>query len=185
MSTAAKYIYNLMYDYYGGQKFPQVINGKPYFYDFANFTEEKMIECIEFLQKNYATGWLTDDVTTAKAILNTLAGDLYVRFDSKIDYAGIYKFLIWVYSFATHDKRAESYFRGANTPTAASYYIDKAAAAVSSAGKSVSDTVKAVVPDISSPEFTQGLANVRTILKLLPVAAVAGLIGWALLTNKN
>lgn len=185
MSTAAKYIYNLMYDYYGGGQFPQIIKNRQFYFGYENFTEDKMIECIEFLQKNYATGWLTDDRLTALSILNTLAGDLYVKFDAKIDYSGIYKFLTWIYSFAMNDKTAESYFRGANTPSAASYYIDKAAAAVSSAGKSVTDTVKAIVPDISSEGFTQGLANIRTILKIFPVAVVACLIGWALLTKKE
>lgn len=184
-SSSAKYIYNKMYDYYGGQQFPAALQGRKYFFDINNFTEEKMVECIEFLQKNYGAGWLTGDQAKDTAVLSVLANDLYVKFDSTISLSGIYKFLCWVYAYAKKDSTAKDYFKGLTTTSSVNYYLEKAADTLQTGSNTVTNAVKAVVPDITSQEFTTGLSNLRTILKLLPVAAVAGLIGWALLTEKK
>lgn len=183
--SSGEYIYKRLYDYYNGQQLPDDSTGV--FFSTPNFNRKRLIECIEFLQKNYGAGWLTGDEAKDKSVLNTLANDLYVRFDGSIDFSKIYKFLCWVYAFAKKDTTAKKYFKYGLEYGAGSYYTDKIANTVSNSVSSAVDTVKygLSVPTITSDSFTKGLDNIRTVLKLLPIAAVAGLIGWALLNEKN
>ena len=185
MASSGDYIYKRLYDYYGGQQLPADNTGV--FFSTPNFTRPRLIECIEYLQNNYGAGWLTDDSSQRMAVLNTLANDLYARFDGLIDRAKIYKFLCWIYSFVKADETARNYFKTGVSYGPISYYTDKIADTVSSGVSNAVETVKygVSVPTITSDSFTKGLENVRTVLKLLPVAAVAGLIGWALLTDKK
>lgn len=185
MASSGDYIYKRLYDYYGGQQLPADNTGV--FFSTPNFTRPRLIECIEYLQNNYGAGWLTDDSAQRTSVLNTLASDLYARFDGLIDRSKIYKFLCWIYSFVKSDETARNYFKTGVSYGPISYYTDKIADTVSSGVSNAVETVKygVSVPTISSDSLTKGLDNVRTILKLLPVAAVAGLIGWALLTDKK
>lgn len=185
MASSGEYIYKRLYDYYGGQQLPADNNGV--FFSTANFTRPRLIECIEYLQNNYGSGWLTGDGSKDRAVLYTLANDLYVRFDGLISVDKIYKFLCWVYSFAQKDDTAKNYFKSGVSYGAISYYTDKIADSVSSGVSNAAETVSygLKVPTITSDSFTKGLENVRTLLKLLPVAAIAVFIGWGLLSEKK
>lgn len=185
MASSGEYIYKRLYDYYGGQQFPADNTGV--FFSTPNFNRPRLIDCIEYLQNNYGSGWLTGDETSDKGVLSVLANDLYAKFDGLVSLDKIYKFLIWVYKFAKQDDTAKNYFKSGVSYGAISYYTDKVADSVSSGVSSAVDNAKYAwsVPTITSDSFTKGLENVRTVLKLLPVVAVAGLIGWALLTDKK
>ena len=185
MASSGEYIYKRLYDYYGGQQLPADNTGV--FFSTENFTKPRLIDCIEYLQNNYGSGWFTGDVSNDKAVLSILANDLYARFDGLIDRSKIYKFLCWVYSFAKQDETAQKYFKTGVSYGAISYYTDKIADSVSTGVSSAADTISygLKVPTISSDSLTKGLENARTILKLLPVAAVAVLIGWGLLSEKK
>lgn len=185
MAVSGEYIYKRMWDYYAGRQMPA--NNQGVFFDTPNFTQKRCIECIEFLQNNYGSGWFTEDSVLRQGVLNTLAGDLYAIFDGQVDRYKIYKFLCWVYSFAKTDQTAIDYFKNGVSYGALSYYTEKVANKITGDVKKVADNVNygVSVPTITSDGVTTGLDNFRTILKLLPIAAVAGLIGWALLTDKN
>lgn len=185
MASSGDYIYKRLYDYYGGQQLPSDDTGV--FFSTENFTRPRLVACIEYLQNNYGSGWLTGDNAQDKAVLSTLAGDLYARFDGLVSRDKIYKFLCWVYAFVKNDETAQKYFKSGVSYGAISYYTDKIADTVSSGISSAADTVSygLSVPTITSDSFTKGLTNARTVLKLLPVAIIAGLVGWAVLTDKN
>lgn len=185
MSSSGEYIYKRLYDYYGGQQLPADNTGV--FFSTSNFTRPRLIECIEYLQNNYGSGWFTDDSAQRYAVLMTLANDLYARFDGSIELSKIYKFLSWIYSYAKNDDTAKKYFRSGVSYGPISYYTDKIADTVSSGVSSAADAVSygLKVPTITSDSFTKALENSRTFLKLLPVAAVAVLIGWGLLSEKK
>lgn len=185
MASSGEYIYKRLYDYYGGQQLPA--DNKGVFFSTENFTRPRLIECIEYLQNNFGSGWLTGDNASDRAVLYTLANDLYVKFDGLISVDKIYKFLCWVYSFTKNDDTAKNYFKSGVSYGPISYYTDKIADSVSSGVSNAAETVSygLKVPTITSDSFTKGLENTRTILKLLPVIAVVGLIGWGLLSSEN
>lgn len=108
--SSAKNIYRTLYSYYNGAQLPDDSTGV--FFDFANYTKDKLIYTIEFMKRQFCLGWFTQDYTVRSNAIDKIARSLYTAFNQSVSIAGIKKFCNWVYSFATKDQDAANYFSG-------------------------------------------------------------------------
>ena len=106
--TDAKNVYNALYRHYAGQQLP---DGFGVFFGFENFTQDKLYYCIEALKRYWSLGWYTTDAAARRTALEKIAKILFVDFGN-VDFAGIYKFLVWCYTFATKNPDILDYFKG-------------------------------------------------------------------------
>lgn len=177
----AKNVYNAMARHYGNQNMPTAL--KDYtgvFYGFANFTKDKLWYCIEFLKKNYGKGWFTTDATKRKAALTAIANELYDIFSRSVDFDGIYKFLVWVYSFAKSNGDAVKYFGGANY----SLLDNMAATAKQTIVEPVKQAAENVSYAVSIPSLKTLLPDNMTLLKW-GVIIGGGLYLWKFIENRT
>ncbi|MBO4708023.1 MAG: hypothetical protein J5594_05675 [Elusimicrobiaceae bacterium] len=111
-----KSIYNALYKWYGvPDNFPNYQTGAGVFFNYANFTLDKLYYCIQALKNYYSLGWFTDNYTDRTNALKQIAATLYDTFSGQVDANGIFKFLVWVYNFAKQNEAATKYFCGDGT----------------------------------------------------------------------
>lgn len=162
--SQAKDIYTRMCNYFNSpNNFPNRVNDTGVFFGFANYTRDKLWYSIEYLKNNYSRGWFTDDFEDRSEILHSLANELYSIFGGSVDVAGIYKFLAYVYSWASNDLTAQNYFQG-GAYSGLQHLLDTATEKISNPVNEVIETVKY---GVNYPSFT--LEN-----PLIKWAAIAG-----------
>lgn len=179
--TEAKNIYNALYKWYNSpSNFPNYQNGSGVFYNYPNFTLDKLYYCIEALKNNYSLGWFTADFTKRQTALTTLSNSLYNVFAGQVDASGIYKFLQWVYNFAKQNESAVKYFSGGNFSI-----IDSAAVVLDEvAVKPITSAVDTVKYAIDYPSLKNLLPDNWTLLKWGLIIG-GGLYVWKFLENRT
>ena len=111
----AKGIYNAMYKWYNSpNNFPNYYNGSGVFFNFPNYTLDKLYYTIQALKNLYSLGWFSDNYTQRSSAINQIAATLYDVFAGQVDKSGIVKFCNWVYNFAKNNENAVKYFSGGN-----------------------------------------------------------------------
>ena len=111
--SQAKNIYNALYKWYDSPaNFPNYQTGAGVFFNFANYTLDKLYYTIEAAKKYYSLGWFTDNYAERNAAIDKLSTTLYDIFAGQVDKAGIKKFLSWIYNFAKQNESAVKYFSG-------------------------------------------------------------------------
>ena len=109
--TQAKSIYNALYKWYDSpSNFPNYQTGAGVFFNFPNYTLDKLYYTIEYLKNNYNLGWFTDDWIARNNAISKVAAGLSEVFDNQVSVDGIKKFCNWVYNFAKKNEAATKYF---------------------------------------------------------------------------
>lgn len=170
--SSAKNIYRTLYSYYNGAQLPDDSTGV--FFDFANYTKDKLIYTIEFMKRQFSLGWFTQDYATRSAAIDKIARALYTAFNQTVSIAGIKKFCNWVYSFATHDTDAANYFAG----NADYSYFDALFKDVSTnLGDKVTNALETVEYGVKYPSIDKITPTRGTLVKwgLLGAGAILGI----------
>lgn len=179
--TEAKNIYNALYKWYNSpSNFPNYQTGSGVFFNFPNFTLDKLYFCIETLKKNYSLGWFTDNYSARQAALSKIAKSLYDVFAGQVLEDGIYKFLNWVYNFAKNNESAVKYFSGGNFSV-----IDTAAVVLDEvAVKPITSAVETVKYAVDYPSLKNLLPDNWTLLKWGLIIG-GGLYVWKFFENRT
>lgn len=180
--TQAKNIYNALYKWYNSpSNFPNYQTGAGVFFNFPNYTLDKLYYTIEYLKKNYGLGWFTDDFSARTNAIAKIAAGLSEVFDGQVSQDGIKKFCTWVYNFAKQNEAATKYF----TSGGSFNVIDTAAVALDEVViKPASQALENVSYAIQYPSLASITPNFSTLIKW--GAIVGGVLYlWKFLENRS
>lgn len=179
--SQAKNIYNALYKWYNSpSNFPNYQTGAGVFFNFQNYTLDKLYYTIEYLKKNYKLGWFTDNYTDRLNAINRIATNLYDIFSGQVSKDGIKKFCTWVYNFAKQNEAATNYFTGGGSFDV----IDTAAVALDEVVvKPVKQAAETAAYAIQYPSLKSLTPGIRTLLKWGFIIG-GGLYVWKFLENR-
>lgn len=172
--SQAKNIYNALYKWYNSpNNFPNYSTGSGVFFNFANYTLDKLYYTIEFLKKTYPTGWFSEDYSQRSSAINAIANELYNVFAGQVSLAAIVKFCNWVYNFAKNNPDAVNYFAGGGFDIldTASNILNEVVV------KPIESAVETISYGVSYPSLESLLPETKTLVKW-GLLIGGGLILW-------
>jgi len=180
--SQAKNIYNALYKWYNSpSNFPNYQTGAGVFFNFANYTLDKLYYTIEAAKKYYSLGWFNDNFDQRNAAIDKLSTILYDVFAGQVEKAGIKKFLTWIYNFAKQNESAVNYFSsgaGFNVLDTAAVVLDEVAI------KPIKAVAENINYAVSYPSLKSLLPDNMTLLKW-GLLIGGGLYVWKFLENRT
>ncbi len=180
--SQAKNIYNALYKWYNSpNNFPNYQTGAGVFFNFANYTLDKLYYTIEAAKKYYSLGWFDSDLDKRNAAIDKLSTILYDVFAGQVEKAGIKKFLSFIYNFAKQNESAVNYFSsgaGFNVLDTAAVVLDEVAV------KPIKAVAENINYAISYPSLKSLLPDNMTLLKW-GLLIGGGLYVWKFFENRT
>ncbi len=161
--SQAKNIYNALYKWFNSpSSFPNYQTGAGVFFNFANYTLDKLYYTIEAAKKYYSLGWFTDNYADRTAAIDKLSTILFDVFAGQVSKDGIKKFINWIYNFAKSNESAVKYFSGG----AGFDVLDTAAVVLDEVAiKPIKSVAENISYAVSYPSLKSLLPDNMTLLK--------------------